>query len=133
MTALDRTRLKVWLVLIGVFVLGSLTGAALVGVYYVRHFDGRHEGRNRSDAFLEKMRGDLNLNDEQTAQIKAIVDDTRNQFQDLRAEARPRFNAIKQKERERIRNILTPVQQQRFDQITARQDAQREQRDRDER
>ncbi len=134
MTMQGRPRLKVWLVLVGVFLLGSVMGGSLAGVYYLRHRDGHHERDNhRQDDILERMRGDLKLTVEQTAQVRAIVAETGNQFQALRAEARPRFDAIKLKERERIRAVLTPDQQQRFDQITARHDAMREQRDRDKR
>ncbi len=133
MMAQGRTRLKVWLALAGVFVLGGVMGAALAGAYHLHHFDERPDGRGHGEAFFERMRSDLNLTDEQSTQIRAIINDTRNQFQTLRVEARPRFDAIKQKERERIRSILNPQQQQHFDQITARHDAMREQRDRDER
>ncbi len=126
-----RTRIKVWLVLIGVFLLGSVTGASLAGVYHLHRGDDRHEGGARREAFFEKMRSDLNLTDEQATQIKTILEETRSQFQSLQAEARPRFDSIKQKERARIRGILNSDQQQRFDQITARHDAMREQRDRD--
>jgi len=133
MIAQGRTRLKVWLVLVGVFLLGSVMGASLAGVYHLRHRDDRRDGRVRHEAFFEKMRSDLNLTNEQAVQIKAIVEETRTQFQVLQTEARPRFDQIKQKERERIRGILNPEQQQRFDQITARHDAMREQRDRNER
>lgn len=133
MTPQGRTRLKIWLVLAGVFLLGCVMGGSLVGIYHLRYFGGHREGRGGRDAFFERMRSDLNLTDEQTTQIKAIVNDSRNQFQSLQAEARPRFDAIKQKERERIRGILTPEQQQQFDRIVARQDAMREKHNRGER
>lgn len=129
----DRTRLKVWLVLVGVFLLGGVTGASLGGIYHLRHRDDPHNRDGRREAFFERMRSDLNLTNEQATQIKNILDETRSQFQFLQAEARPRFDSIKQKERERIRGILDSRQQQRFDQITARHDAMREQRERNER
>jgi Spy/CpxP family protein refolding chaperone len=127
-----RTRLKVWLVLVGVFLLGSVTGAALSGVYRARSEGGRRAERDPGKA-LEKMRGELNLTDEQAAQINTIINETRNEFRALRAEARPRYDAIRQKERERIRGILNAEQQQKFDQMIARKDARREKHERDER
>jgi len=128
-----RTRMKVWLVLVGVFLLGGVTGASLAGVYHLHQRDDSHNRGERREAFFEKMRSDLNLTNEQATQIKTILDETRSQFQSLQAEARPRFDSIKQKERARIRGILDSQQQQRFDQIIARHDAMREQRDRNER
>jgi Spy/CpxP family protein refolding chaperone len=120
-------RLKVWLVLFGVFLLGTATGAALAGIYHLRHRPAMIEPRGgHGDAFLERMRRELSLNDQQTAAVRSIVDDARNEFHALRNEARPRFEAIRQKERERLRALLTPDQQQRFDQMMARHDAMRD-------
>lgn len=130
MMAQGRTRLKVWLVLGAVFLLGGLMGASLAGVYHLRHRDDRPGARG--EAFFERMRADLNLTNEQAAQVKVIIEETRSQFKSLQNEARPRFDVIKQKERERIRGILNAEQQKSFDQITARHDAMREQRDRNE-
>lgn len=132
MTIQGGTKLKVWLVLLGVFVLGAVTGAALDSVYRLRSSASQTKQHDRAEAFLNMMRGELGLNDQQTAQITAIVNETRNEFRSLRSEARPRYDAIRQKERERIRAILTPEQQQKFDQMVARKDAARQKQERDE-
>lgn len=124
MTFPGHTRLKVWLVLVVVFVLGSITGAALTGLYRSRSGSARPE-RNPHERF-EKMRSELNLNDEQTKAISAILDEARNEYRALRGELRPRFEEPRQKARARIRALLSPEQQQKFDAIVAQQDAQRE-------
>ena len=72
------------------------------------------------------MRRDLNLNDQQSQQIRAILDDTRNQYRSLRTEVRPRYDAIRQQARSRIRGVLSPEQQQRFDAMIAERDAKRD-------
>ena len=128
MTPRNKTRLKIWLVLLGVFVLGCVTGALLDNVYRLQARgapQGRHGGRGDKDkgAFFESLRRDLNLDDQQAAQVRAILEETRNEFRQLRAEARPRYDALKQKARERIRAVLTPEQQQRFDAKVAERDA----------
>lgn len=123
MTLQGHTRLKVWLVLIVVFVLGSITGAALSGLYRSRA-NGRSETSPHER--FEKMRRDLNLTDEQTKSVSAILDDTRNEYRALRAELRPRFEEPRQKARTKIRALLTPEQQLKFDAMVAQQDAQRE-------
>jgi len=124
MTLAGNTRLKVWLVLVVVFVLGSITGAALTGLYRSRAGADRPE-KAMHERF-EKMRRELNLTDEQTKSVSAILDDTRNEYRSLRAELRPRFEEPRQKARTKIRALLTPDQQQKFDAFVAQQDAQRE-------
>ena len=124
MTLSGHTRLKVWLVLLVVFVLGSITGAALTGLYRSRAGADRPE-RAMHERF-EKMRRELNLTDEQTKSVSAILDDTRNEYRSLRAELRPRFEEPRQKARTKIRALLTPEQQQKFDALVAQHDTQRE-------
>jgi len=124
MTLAGHTRLKVWLVLVVVFVLGSITGAALTGLYRSRASADRPEKAPHER--FEKMRRELNLTDEQTKSVSAILDETRNEYRALRAELRPRFEEPRQKARTRIRALLTPDQQQKFDALVAQQDAERE-------
>ena len=125
MTTRGRTRLKIWLVVVGVFALGCLSGVALDGAYRLRAA-GRDRGgehARRGQDIFERMRGDLSLTDEQARQVKAVLDETRDEYRTLSAECRPRYDAIRQKGRERIRALLTPEQQQRFDAKVAEHDA----------
>ena len=124
MTFPGHTRLKVWLVLVVVFVLGSITGGALTGLYLSRSGSDRSE-RNPQQRF-EKMRKELNLTDDQTKAVSAILDDARNEYRALRGELRPRFEEPRMKARAKIRALLSPEQQQKFDAMVAQQDAQRE-------
>jgi hypothetical protein len=117
-----KTRLKVWLVLLLVFVLGLLTGAALSGVYHLKMRRGPPDVRD-GEAFFGMLQRDLHLNDQQSSQVHAVIDDARNDYRALREEVRPRFDAIRQKERERIRAVLTGDQKVQFDQMISRQDA----------
>ena len=125
MTITGRTRLKMWLVLVAVFVLGSVTGAALTGLYRSRASSDRPEAREKAmHERFEKMRSELNLTDDQTKAVRAIIDETRNEYRALRTELRPRFEEPRQKARVRIRALLTPEQQQKFDAMVVQQDAQ---------
>ena len=124
MTPQARTKLKVWLVLVVVFVLGSVTGSALTSLYRSRTSNIRPE-KAMHDRF-EKMRTELNLTEEQTKAVNNILDETRNEYRTLRAELKPRFDEPRQKARTRIRALLTPEQQQKFDLMVAQRDAQRE-------
>jgi Spy/CpxP family protein refolding chaperone len=133
MTTRGRTRLKIWLVVVGVFALGCLSGVALDGAYRLRAA-GReraveHNGHRGGQDIFERMRSDLSLTDEQARQVKTVLDETRDEFRTLSAECRPRYDAIRQKGRERIRALLTPEQQQRFDAKVAERDARERDRD----
>jgi Spy/CpxP family protein refolding chaperone len=125
MTITARTRLKMWSLLLGVFVLGAVTGSALTGLYRSRASGPAARERAMHERF-ENMRRELNLTDEQTAAVRAIIDDTRNEYRALRAELRPRFEEPRQKARAKIRALLTPEQQKKFDAMIAQQDAQRD-------
>lgn len=124
MTLQGPTRLKVWLVLVVVFLLGSITGAAISGLYRSRASGSRSDMPPHER--FEKMRRDLNLNDEQTKAVSAILDETRNEYRALKTELKPRFEEPRQKARAKIRALLTPEQQQKFDALVAQRDAQRE-------
>ncbi|MBV9924240.1 MAG: hypothetical protein JOZ96_04300 [Acidobacteria bacterium] len=121
-------RLKLWLAVAAVFALGCATGALLDSAYRLRAGAARNESRGRRDPerIFEKMRQDLSLDERQSAEVRKILDETRNEYRTLRSEARPRFDAIRQSARTRIRALLTPEQQQRFDARVAEMDARRE-------
>lgn len=121
-----RTTLKIWFVLLVVFVLGSVTGAALTGLYRSRAGGGAEARERAMHERFEKMRTELSLTDQQTTSVRTILDETRNEYRAVRNELRPRFEAPRLKARERIRALLTPEQQQKFDALVAQQDAQRD-------
>lgn len=131
MTVRGKARLKIWAVLIGIFLLGGVTGAALDGVYRSRAVAGRPEARHRDpEEQFATMRRELNLSDEQATAIRAILEESRAEFRTLRAEVKPRYDEVRQRARTRMRALLNPEQQQRFDAKLAELDAQREERER---
>jgi Spy/CpxP family protein refolding chaperone len=122
------TRVKIWIVFVAVFALGTVTGAAIDGVYRSRASAGRRDDERRRDAgeHFEKMRRDLNLTDEQANKIRGVLEETRNEYRSLRAELRPRFDEPRLKARARIRELLDEGQRQKFDAVTAEMDAKRD-------
>ena len=118
-----RTKLKIWLVLIAVFVLGSVTGAALTGLYSSRARGTRHDRERSVTERFEKMRQELNLTEQQATSVRSILDETRNEYRALRQELRPRFEEPRLKARTKIRALLNAEQQQKFDVMVAQQDA----------
>jgi Spy/CpxP family protein refolding chaperone len=135
MTLRGKNRLKIWLVLLGVFVLGCVTGASLTSAYrlgFGKRGWQETRGRGNKGEMFDHMRRDLDLNEQQAAEIRAIIEQTRNDYRALRSEVRPRYDALRQNSRARIRALLTPEQQQRFDARTAERDARRGGDERDE-
>ncbi len=131
MTPHTKTRLKIWLVVVGVFALGCVTGASLDSAYRLRASNDERQGVRRDrggkkDSFFDEMKRDLNLSDQQATEIRAIVEQTRNDYKNLRQEVRPRYDALRQNARTRIRTLLTPEQQQLFDAKAAQRDAKRD-------
>jgi Spy/CpxP family protein refolding chaperone len=127
-----KTRLKIWLVVLGVFILGCVTGASFDSVYRLRANNAERQethGRRGKEDLFESLKRDLSLNDNQATQVRAILDQTRNEYRALRTEVRPRYDALRQNARTRIRALLTPEQQQLFDIKAAERDAQREKED----
>lgn len=124
MTPRGMTRLKIWLVVVGIFLLGGVTGAALDSVYRMKaRGGGGREAHDRRK--FEEMKRDLGLTDEQAGQIRAILDETRNEYRALREKCRPQYDAARSAARARIRALLTPEQQQKFDAKAAERDARR--------
>jgi Spy/CpxP family protein refolding chaperone len=120
-------------VLVAVFLLGSVTGAALTGLYRSRASSGRESRENAMHERFEKMRHELNLSDQQTTQVRGILDETRNEYRALREELRPRFDEPRMKARAKIRALLNSEQQKKFDALTAQQDAEHNSREGDKR
>jgi len=115
-----------WLVLVAVFLLGSVSGAALTGLIRSRASGERPDHEKAMKERFDKMRSELNLSDQQTTAVRAILEETRNEYRALKTELRPRFEEPRQKARTRIRALLTPEQQQKFDAMVAQHDAQRD-------
>lgn len=68
---------------------------------------------NRFDEMLKR----LNLTEEQDAQVREILGDTRKQLQALRREAEPRVSEIRRQADERMQQVLTAEQWQQFRQM----------------
>lgn len=128
MTERGKSLLKIWLVVVGVFVLGCITGFSLDSVYRMRAGTERAgaQRKNGKEEVFEQMKRDLSLNEQQATQIRAILEQTRDEYRQLRAEVRPRYDAVRQNARTKIRALLTPEQQQKFDAKIAERDARRD-------
>jgi Spy/CpxP family protein refolding chaperone len=125
-------RAKVIAAALAVFVLGCVTGAALDSAYRLRVAGPRRPPRQQQqrEDFFESLQKNLDLDERQSAQIRAVIDETREGYRQLRTEVRPRYDTLRRDGRAKIRALLTPEQQQKFDLMTAERDARRQSEER---
>jgi Spy/CpxP family protein refolding chaperone len=121
-------RAKVIAAALAIFVLGCVTGAALDSAYRLSAAGPRRPPRQQPqrEEFFESLQRNLNLDERQSEQIRAVIDETREGYRQLRTEVRPRYDSLRRDGRAKIRALLTPEQQQKFDQMTAERDARRQ-------
>lgn len=126
MTSLSKVKFQVWLLILVVFLLGSVTGASIDRLVFLKGQSGPHSGgggRGGRGQMIEMMKRDLNLTDEQTTTIRAIFEDMRKEFSPRRFDECPGVKESREKSRARVRAVLTPEQQKKYDEINAKRDA----------
>jgi Spy/CpxP family protein refolding chaperone len=127
----SSSKLKIWMVLVGVFLLGSITGAALDNLFRLRAGnEQRTRGFHRMEKYFDKLQQDLNLTEEQAAKFRTILEETRNEYRMLRSQVQPQYEQVRNRAQERIRELLTPEQQKQFDTIIAEREAKHRERKR---
>jgi len=119
-----------------VFFLGCITGIGIDGVYRSRTNASFKDSRSHAgerEAMFEKIRADLNLSDEQAKKMHQVLDETAGEFRALRTELKPKYEELRLKTRGRMRALLTPEQQQKFDGLMSEFDSRRQKNDGDNR
>jgi len=121
-----KVKLQVWLLIAVVFALGAVTGGSLDRVYLAKRGEFAAENPNRPRGphrMVERLKSDLNLNDDQVAKVKMILEESRKEFPPSRFAECPGVAQSRARARARIREALTPEQQKRYDEINAQRDA----------
>lgn len=117
-----NVKFQVWLMIGLVFALGGVTGAAIERLVLhspTERFEPARRGGGRA-GMIKRMKEDLNLTEEQEKTIHGIFEDSRKQF---KMDDCPGFKEARQRTQTRIREILTPDQVKRFDEINAKRAA----------
>jgi len=126
MSSQGKVKLQVWLLIAVVFALGAVTGGSLDRVYVAKRSSLSNDNPNRPRGphrMVERLKSDLNLNDDQVAKVKTILEESRKEFPPSRFAECPGFVQSRARTRARIREALTPEQQKRYDEINAQRDA----------
>jgi Spy/CpxP family protein refolding chaperone len=120
MNAPAQVKYQVWLLIVAVFALGSITGGALDRLYLSRTNALRQPrgGERGPGRMLEQMKTDLNLTEAQTQSIKQLFDDKnrRDEFRQVMGSCAG-IKEMRQKHDNQIRALLTPEQVKRFDEL----------------
>ena len=128
MDASQGNRKAVLLVFL-VFVLGIGLGA--VGTYVVttRVLAAHGQMAARSPANrIAMLTRNLNLTPTQQEQIQAILNDTRTRYAEIHKRDDPEYDRARQEGRDRIRQVLTPEQGPKFEELLLKMDAERSRR-----
>lgn len=121
---------KAVLLVVVVFVLGIALGA--VGTYLVtsrvqaaRVQPSLRTGPGHAMAVFTR---DLDLNQDQQNQIQAILNDTRAKYAQLHEKLDPEYEEVRQEGRQKIRQVLTPEQRPKFEDLLRQMDEDRRRR-----
>jgi Spy/CpxP family protein refolding chaperone len=116
------------LLLLLAFLLGAATGALGLGIYQARTgwWGPRRDAARFQQFVLKRLTRELDLRTDQRQQVEAILRESGEEFARLREEIRPRFREIRSRTRDRIRALLDPGQQERFEALTQQWERQAE-------
>ena len=115
--------IKVWAVLLVVFALGGVTGAAIGGLFASRAaIDETGHSIRDTSSYFDTLKHEIDLTPEQAEQMQTILAEMRDEYKSVCAEVRPRYHAMRESARLRMRRLLSPAQQERFDSIVTEED-----------
>jgi Spy/CpxP family protein refolding chaperone len=114
MERIIKNRWSVRLGVIAIFLLGFLAGALTINLYQNNFSTAASRGRRyRFDRIITQ----LDLSQEQKTKVEKILSDARVQLRELRKETQPRMSQVREQIHEQIKEVLTPEQWQKFQQI----------------
>jgi len=104
------SRLRPWLVLAVIFLVGIATGSALTVAWH-SHFSQPPGAQQMKKHLLDRLTERLKLTPDQQAKIEPILTDADNQMQSIHHDEIQRMTQIYEKTNSEIAAILTPDQQ----------------------
>ena len=123
------TRWTVALYMALVFVCGGVVGAFAYRLYTVSGVSANVGQRNPEEfrkRFMADLKSRLQLNDDQAAKLGAIMDETRMRVRATRDTIEPELQKIRDDQRQRISELLSPSQQVEWQKIIDERQRKRE-------
>jgi hypothetical protein len=117
---------KAGVLVAAVFLLGAIFGG--VGAHYWEvRANGGHtvSGYPKHAEIMKQLTSQVGLSQEQEKQVGAVVDDIRARMHELSQQQKPQSDAIRAEGRQRIRALLTPEQQPKYEKFLQELDADR--------
>ena len=108
------TRWTVALYMALVFACGGVVGAFAHRLYTVSGVSANAAQRNPEEfrkRYMADMKARLQLTDDQAAKLSVVMDDTRARFRDVREKFEPEMQKIREDQRQKIGDLLSPSQQ----------------------
>jgi Spy/CpxP family protein refolding chaperone len=100
------------------FLLGVIAGGA--GVLFYGWYGGHWHRGFEKQRIVRRLSRELHLTDAQVKQLDQIVGDSMKRFMDLKKQFEPQFDAAREESNNRIRQILTPEQLTKFNEMIRR-------------
>ena len=126
---MPRTRLTVFFYLFLVFASGILVGSVSHRLYVTATASANTGPRTLPEfrkRYLAEMRQKVGVNDQQIASVIRILDETKQKFDQLKAQEKPLHDRIQQEMIEAIRAELTDQQKIAYDQWRAERERARQ-------
>ena len=105
------------------FLLGLIVGGTCV--YYYAWSAGHWRRPFNRRSFVTRLKSELDLSDAQLPQLEQILDGSTQKFRSAQQQADSQLNAIREETRNQIRQILSPPQARKFDELVRRWDERR--------
>ena len=135
MESKSNSRTQARLIVVSVFVIGFAAGALSLNLYQnLNNSKAKDPRRGGTEYLIGKMNEEVGLTSDQQEQIRKILDETSEKYKQIRIEIdplvkpfEPRFNAVRQESRDRIRVLLTPEQLPKYEEMVTKHDEMRKQ------
>jgi hypothetical protein len=135
MESKTSSQAKARLVIAAVFVIGFAAGALSLNLYqrFTSNAPEKAESHDRAGLFIQRIDEKVSLSDPQKAQIRQILDNSREKYAEIHKETdplmkklEPQFDALRQQTRNEIRAVLTESQLPKVEEMFKEQDRERE-------
>ena len=119
-----RSTWKAGILLLAAFVLGAAVGGAVTArVSHQSSWEGKP--RDRMEGYLRLLGENLDLSGAQRDSVRVILERHRGDMDAIWQEVAPRYETMRSQIRSEIRTQLTPEQQRKYADLTARLDQER--------
>ena len=130
----NTSQKKARLIVAAVFVIGFAAGALSLNLYqHLTSSNKQDHPQGRTEYILGKMNKEVGLTSDQQDSVKKILDETGKKYFEIRKDLEPtmkpfepRFEAVRQESRNRIRSLLSDEQLPKFEEMVRKQDEMRE-------